>query len=111
MKNWRDMLQARNTFDPRTSLEASTLLMAPVQGGSKETPDGFYAKGNGVFYRSGYFLSGEDPISEAPEEFLLSTKSIMGNYGEALSAEMVANLIASALNLHRMEYLKPRSQR
>jgi hypothetical protein len=85
--------------------DASALLESPVKTLSGNMPDGFYSKENKVCYRSANFLFGEDPIEEAPEEVLLVTRSIKGNYGDLLSADRLAKLIADVLNEGRAELL------
>ncbi len=90
----------------RTEFDTRALLEAPIKNLGEETSGEFYAKGSGVYYRSAYFLSGKEPVNDAPEELLLRAYDVRGNYGEILSATRVAELIADMLNEKRSELLK-----
>jgi len=58
----------------------------------------FSAKENRVVFKNPFFLFGDEPKDEAPEEVLITTHAIQGNYGEIVSANDVAIFIADLLN-------------
>ena len=84
---------------------ADKLLESPVKNPPTGMQKGFYVKGDTVCYRSQYFLFGEDPVDEAPEEILLVARHVVGRYGSVLSAQGVAKIIAGTLNKAQTEFL------
>ncbi|MBI2635554.1 MAG: hypothetical protein HYW79_03370 [Parcubacteria group bacterium] len=58
----------------------------------------FSSKENKVVFKNPFFLFRGESKDEAPEEVLITTHAIEGNYGEVVSANDVATFIADLLN-------------
>ncbi len=87
--------------------DMNALFQAPIKNPTEKIPEGFYAQGSGVFYRSAYSLHAGSPVADAQEKLLLRAQEVVGSgFGELLSASDVAKLVAEILNEKRAEFFK-----